>query len=103
MFGFLKRLTKKALTFQQLQIVQFIAQQVVLSVENSAQLKGFEKKALALELTNQILKETGVVAPDTLIDALLESSVNSMKKVNEILEPRKSYKIDLSGRPQSGN
>lgn len=103
MFRFLKRLTKKALTFQQMQIVQFVAQQVVLSVENSAKLKGFEKKALALDLTNQILEETGLVAPDSLIDALLESSVNAMKKVDKILEPRKGFSIDLSGRPQSGN
>ena len=105
MFGFLKRLTKKALTYEQLQIVQFVTQQVVLSVENSVKLDGLSKKAVALELTGKILEETGLFTPDSLVDAMLESSVSAMKKVEKILEPRNSpkFKLDITGRPQTGN
>ena len=51
MIGFLKNLvSKKRLSYEQLQIIQLVAQQVVLSVEGSVNLPGARKKAMALEL-----------------------------------------------------
>lgn len=104
MFGFLNKIRKKRLNFEQLQILQFLAQQVVLSVEGSVRLPGAGKKALALELMGQVLEELELVAPDSLMDAMIESSVSILK----VLEPSKGalapkMRIDLSGRPQTGN
>ena len=104
MLGYLKNVfSKKRLTFEQLQIIQFLAQQVVLSVEGSVNLPGARKKAMALELMAQMMEELGVVAPDSLVDAMLESAVVIMKAMDKALEAKPKFNFDLSGRPQTGN
>lgn len=105
MLGFLNKLRKKTLSFEQLRILQLIAQQVVLSVEGSAKLPGADKKAVAIELMAQILEEIGLVAPDSLVDALLESAVSILKAVDKALakEAKPNFSFDISGRPKSGN
>ena len=105
MFGFLNKLRKKTLSFEQLRILQLIAQQVVLSVEGSVKLPGADKKAVALELMAQILEEIGLVAPGSLVDALLESAVSILKAVDKALEKetKPNFSFDISGRPKSGN
>lgn len=103
MLGFLKKLIQKKLNFEQLQIIQLVAQQVVLSVEGSVKLPGSDKKAVALELAAQILQEMGVVAPDSLVDAMIESSVQILKAIDKSRESKPKFTVDLSGRPQTGN
>lgn len=83
MMSFLKNLVRKRLSFEQLQILQLVTQQVVLSVEGSVQMPGAKKKALVVELVGQILEEIGLVAPDSLIDATIESSVCILKSLSE--------------------
>ena len=99
MFGFLNKLRKKTMSFEQLRILQLIAQQVVLSVEGSVKLPGAEKKAVALELMAQILEEIGLVAPGSLVDAMLESAVSILKAVDKALEKesKPKFSFDISG------
>lgn len=77
---FFKKLVKsmKSPSLEKLQVLHFVAQQVVLSVESSVKLPGPNKKAVAVELTGKILEEMGVVAPGSLVDTLIESSVHIM-------------------------
>lgn len=103
MLGFLKKLTRKQLSFEQLKILQLVTQQVVLSVEGSIKLPGSDKKAVALELAAQILQEMGVVAPDSLVDAMIESSVQILKVIDKSKESKPKYSFDLSGKPKTGN
>jgi hypothetical protein len=105
MLGFLKRLARKRLNFEQLQILQLVAQQVVLSVEGSVQMPGAQKKAIAVELAGQILEEMGLVAPDSLIDAMIESAVRILKSLDKVVEneAQPKYSFDISGRPRTGH
>lgn len=99
MFGFLKNLTKRPVSFEHLQIMQMIAQQVVLSVEGSVRIPGAAKKAMALKLTGAILKEVGVVAPDSAMDTAIEASVQMMKLLGRENKTFSYPKVDISGRP----
>ena len=104
MMGFLKTLfSRKRLNYEQLQIIQLVAQQVVLSLEGSVNVPGAHKKAMALELTAQLLEEVGIVAPESLVDAMLESAVTILKALNSTLKAKPKYSFDLSGRPKTGN
>lgn len=105
MFGFLKKLTHERLSYEQLQTVQFVAQQVVLSLEGSVNLPGVEKKTMALELMAQILRELGITAPESLIDVMLESAVSILKTMQRIVakEAKPKFSFDTSARPRSGN
>lgn len=104
MIGFLKNLvSKKRLSYEQLQIIQLVAQQVVLSVEGSVNLPGARKKAMALELMAQMLEEMNIVAPQSLVDAMLESAVTILKAMDSALKAKPKYNFDLSGRPKTGN
>lgn len=98
---------KKRLTFDQAQILQLVAQQVVTSLEGTLKVPGGVKKAVALDLVNQILKEVGVVAPDSLVDTSIEASVKILKMLDKqdeaIKKPFNPLSVDISGRPKSGN
>lgn len=103
MIGFLKGLlSKRRLTYEQLQIIQLVAQQIVLSIEGSVHLPGARKKALALELTGKTLEQMGIVAPESLVDAMLESAVAILKAM-DMVQPKLQVSPDISGRPQTGN
>jgi hypothetical protein len=105
MFGFFKKLSQSRLSFEQLKILQFVTQQVVISIEGSVDLPGAEKKAVAVEMVGQILQEMKLVAPNSLVDALIEASVGVLKALDKSLEKaaRPKFSLDLSGRPRSGN
>ena len=103
MLGFLKKLIQKKLNFEQLQILQLVAQQVVLSVEGSVNLPGADKKAVALELAAQILEEMGLVVPNSLVDTMIESAVQILKALDKSKESKPKFTVDLSGKPQTGN
>ena len=104
MFGFLKKFfSRERLTYEQLQIIQLVAQQVVLSLEGSVHLPGAQKKAMALELMAQMLEEMGIVVPDSLVDAMLESAVAILKAMDKMADAKPKFSFDISGRPKSGN
>ena len=104
MMGFLKTLfSRKRLDYEQLQIIQLVAQQVVLSLEGSVNVPGAHKKAMALELMAQMLEEMNIVAPQSLVDAMLESAVTILKAMDSALKAKPKYSFDLSGRPKTGN
>ncbi len=105
MFSFLKRVARKRLDFEKLQMLQLVVQQVVLSIEGSIQMPGASKKALAVELVGQILQEMKIMAPDSLVDAMIESAVQILKSMEQVRqrEAKPKYSFDISGRPKSGN
>ena len=110
MFEFFNFVRKKRLNHDQLQTLQMVAQQVVLSLEGSVQLPGAAKKALALKLVGELSEELGIVAPDSLMDIAIEAAVKLLKALDsETLpplprqEPLSGFKLDISGRPASGN
>ena len=103
MFGFIKRAAKKQLNFEQLQILQLVVQQVVLSIDGSIKLPGASKKAMALELVGQISEELNLVAPDSLVDAMIESAVQILKSMASLRESKPKFSFYISGRPGTGN
>ena len=111
MFDFFTQARKKRLNFDQLQTLQMVSQQVVLSLEGSIKIPGATKKALALTLVGDLLKEMRIVAPESLIDTAIEASVRLLKVLDAnatpqpmapTVSPKPSFKLDISGRPQSG-
>ena len=118
MFDFFNFVRKRRLNYDQLQTLQMdrsgnanaLAQQVVLSLEGSIKLPGAAKKALALKLVGELLEDLGIVAPDSLMDIAIEASVKLLKALDtESLpplprqEPVSGLRLDISGRPASGN
>ena len=110
MFDFFNFVRKRRLNYDQLQTLQMVAQQVVLSLEGSIKLPGAAKKALALKLVGELLEDLGIVAPDSLMDIAIEASVKLLKALDtESLppvprqEPVPGFQLDITGRPPSGN
>ena len=73
---------KKHPTPTQLQTLQMVAQQVVLSLEGSVKLPGAAKKALAFKLVVELAEELGIVAPDSLVDLAIEASVRLLRALD---------------------
>ena len=106
MFNFLRRHQRPKLNFDELQIMQMIVQQVVLSVDGAVKIPGATKKALALQLSGELLQELGVTAPESLVDTAIEASVRLLRALDKPSQPAKpdfGFKLDLSGKPKSGN
>lgn len=91
--------------------MQMIVQQVVLSVDGAVKIPGATKKALALQLSGELLEEMGVIAPDSLVDTAIEASVRLLRALDKPPQRNESqrdkpdfgFKLDLSGKPKSGN
>lgn len=75
---------KKRLSFEELQSVQSIADQVVLCMEQTMRLPGNEKKKLAVKVASSLLKDSGILCPESLVDTAIEASV----RVMNLLEKR---------------
>ena len=113
MFDFFKTARKKQLNFDQLQTLQMVSQQVVLSLEGSIRIPGAAKKALALSLVGELLEDIGIVAPNSLVDTAIEASVRMLKALDaqppaslptaSTVSSVPSFKLDVSGRPSTGN
>ena len=110
MFEFFNFARKRRLNYDQLQTMQMVAQQVVLSLEGAVKVPGAAKKGIALKLVGEMLEEMGIVAPDSLVDTAIEASVRLLKALDsQALPPeprpelRSSIKLDVSGRPKTGN
>jgi hypothetical protein len=115
MFEFFNFARKRRLTFDQLQTMQMVAQQVVLSLDGSVKIPGAAKKALALKFVGELLEQLGIVAPDSLIDVSIEAAVKLLRVLDtQTLPPDPSPEpgvgrrqpIELpsvSGRPPTSN
>ncbi len=109
MLEFFNFARKRRLNHDQLQTLQMVAQQVVLSLEGSVKIPGAAKKAIALKLMGELLEQLGIVAPDSLIDVSVEAAVKLLKALDaQSLPPQprgqpSGQKLDISGRPASGN
>ena len=105
MLGLNKLFRKQRLNFEQLKILQMVTQQVVLSIEGTVRLPGAGKKVMAIDLVGRILKEMDLVAPNTLVDTLIESAVSILKALDKAKEkteiPR--FSLDISGHPKLGD
>lgn len=82
MFEFFNFAKKRRLSFSDLQTVQMVAQQVVLSLEGTVELPGATKKALAQKLTAELLEEIGIPAPDSIQGVAIEAAVKVMRELN---------------------
>ena len=112
MFDFFTQARKKRLNFDQLQTLQMVSQQVVLSLEGSIRIPGATKKALALSLVGELLEDIGIVAPNSLVDTAIEASVRLLKALDaqssaplptaSTVSPAPSFKLDITGKPKSG-
>lgn len=117
MFEFFNFARKRRLNYDQLQTLQMVAQQVVLSLEGSVKIPGAAKKAIAIKLVGELLEEMNIIAPDSLVDIAIEAAARLLKALDaQALPPepraepvspffpeRPSIKLDISGRPGSGN
>ena len=90
MFEFFNFARKRRLNYDQLQTLQMVAQQVVLSVEGSVRIPGAAKKAIAIKVAGEVLQELGIVAPDSLLDVAIEASARQLKALDiQTLAPEK--------------
>jgi len=109
MLEFFNFARKRRLSYDQLQTLQMVAQQVVLSLEGSVKIPGAAKKAIALKLVGELLEELGIVAPESLVDTAIEAAARLLKALDvQSLPPQprgqpSGQKLDISGRPASGN
>ena len=110
MFEFFNFARKRRLSYDQLQTLQMVAQQVVLSLEGSLKVPGSAKKAIALKLVGELLEQLGIVAPDSLVDTAIEAAAKLLKALDVQNPPPQpqhplssSQKLDISGRPATGN
>lgn len=117
MFEFFNFARKRRLNYDQLQTLQMVAQQVVLSLEGSVKIPGAAKKAIAIKLVGELLEEMNIIAPDSLVDIAIEAAARLLKAldaqalppepraqpVSPFVPERSSIKLDISGRPGSGN
>ena len=105
MLEFFNFARKRRLSYDQLQTLQMVAQQVVLSLEGSVRIPGAAKKALALKLMGELLEQMDIVAPDSLIDVSIEAAVKLLNAMDIPPRPQlsSSRKLDVSGRPATGN
>ena len=112
MFEFFNFARKRRLNLDQLQTMQMVAQQVVLSLEGSVRIPGAAKKALALKIVGELLEKLDIVAPDSLVDTAIEAAVMLLKALDSQALPlaeaprspaQPSSKLDISGRPPTGN
>jgi hypothetical protein len=110
MFKFFNFARKQRLTHDQLQILQAVAQQVVISLEGSVRIPGAAKKAVALKIVGELLEKLEIVAPDSLVDISVEVAVKMLKALDlqslppeTLSKPVSSLKLDAGGKPATGN
>jgi hypothetical protein len=115
MFEFFNFARKRRLSYDELQTLQMVAQQVVLSLESSVRIPGAAKKALALKFVGELLEQLGIVAPDSLIDVSIEAAVKLLKALDAqslppaprqepTSSPDQAIRLpSISGRPSQGS
>lgn len=70
---------QKKFSFENLQMLITMAQQVVLALEQTAQASGPEKKRMALHMLADLVKGQGLDPPQLLLDTVIEAAVRLTK------------------------
>ena len=76
MFSFFQTAQKR---LHELQLAVTTAEQVVLSLEQTSQATGPEKKRMALNILTQLLKTAGLDPPQLLLDTVIEAAIRLTK------------------------
>lgn len=97
--GYVVMLVKSKLNAQQLELLQNIAGDVVLSVEQSNYGKEMineaaDKKSQAIALMNTFLKKYSITLTEEQIDAAIEAAVANVINANKLIEPPKVIEFD---------
>ena len=100
--GYIVMLVKSKLNASQLELLQQIAGDVVLSVEQSNYGKEMineaaDKKSQAIVLMNSFLKKYSITLSEQQIDAAIEAAVANVINANKLVEPPKFTELDVSG------
>lgn len=95
---------KSRLNASQLELLDQIAANVVLAVEQSNYGKDLvteaaDKKAQAIELMNSFLKKYSITLTEAQIDAAIEAAVANVINANKLIEPPKLVEVE---GPQPG-
>lgn len=69
----------RRLSADELAAIATVAEQVVLCVEQTMRMSGPEKKALALRVAIELLRESGLEAPVRMVDTAIEAAVRVMR------------------------
>ena len=70
---------QKKFSFENLQLLITMAEQVVLALEQTAQASGPEKKRMALHMLADLVKGQGLDPPQLLLDTVIEAAVRLTK------------------------
>ncbi|MBI3927285.1 MAG: hypothetical protein HY319_17240 [Armatimonadetes bacterium] len=79
-------LSRRRLSAEVLRTVQAVTEQVVLAVEQTFRMAGDKKKAMALQMSRDILAEVGVQVPDLILNTAIEASVRVMKLLERAVD-----------------
>ncbi len=92
-----------SLSFEEIQIVQLIVQQSVLSVEGLEKTPQDHRSWLACEMADGILKEMGLMAPSVLLETLVDASFQLSREFqSRNLRPSPAPSpIDISAKKNS--
>lgn len=97
--AFLTSFIKSKLNNSQLELLETIAANVVLAVEQSAYgtelvNEAASKKSAAVTLMNSFLKKYSITLTENQIDAAIEAAVANVLNANKLIEPPKMVEID---------
>jgi uncharacterized membrane protein len=103
--GYVVMLVKSKLNGSQLELLESIAANVVLSVEQSAYgtelaANAAAKKSAAIELMNSFLKKYSISLSEAQIDAAIEAAVANVLNANKLIEPPKL--VEVAGEMDDG-
>ena len=74
---------RKKLSFDEIRSIQAIADQVVLSLEQTFRFLGDQKKELALKVVASLLEDSGIRCPRSVMDSAIEASVRVMNLMED--------------------
>lgn len=69
----------RRLTADEMVVIATVAEQVVLCLEQTMRLSGPQKKELALKVAASLLEDSGIVAPEGILDTAIEAAVRVMR------------------------
>lgn len=69
----------RRLSVDDLLVITTVAEQVVLCVEQTMRLPGPQKKELAMKVAAELLEESGIDAPEKVLETAIEAAVRIMR------------------------
>ena len=91
-----------SLSFEEIQIVQLIVQQSVLSIEGLEKTPQESRSWLACEMADGILKEMGLMAPTVLLETLVDASFQLSRELQlRKLRPASGPPLEISTKRNS--